>query len=161
MLDQGDIVALCGLFTCWSFNCFSFNTSHVSGIALLFFPWSWKLLSLNTFNFFEGSLLRPSNSQNPVSPSRIASIKCEKFCSRAMGDEQFRYLDGDRSHHTRVAGRDPIPSISEFILNRTPNMLTLTYSPSLYYPYKMVVRKLNLSADRNTCISSASVPAVA
>jgi len=78
----------------------------------------------------------------------------------AMVDKQSRYLDGDRSHHTWVAGRDSIPSISESILNPTPRMLTLTYSPSLYYPYKMVVRKLNLSADRNTCISSASVPAV-
>jgi hypothetical protein len=43
-----------------------------------------------------------------------------------------------------------IPSISESILNTTPRMLTSTYEPSLYYPYKMVVRKLNLSAVRNT-----------
>lgn len=54
-----------------------------------------------------------------------------------------------------------IPSISESILNRTPGMLTSTYSPSLHYPYKMVVRKLKLSVVRNTRISSASVPVVA
>lgn len=60
-----------------------------------------------------------------------------------------------------LQGEIPIPSISEYILNRTPDMLTYTYSPSLHYPYEMVVRKLKLSAVRNTRISSASVPVVA
>lgn len=78
-----------------------------------------------------------------------------------MRDEQFWFSKVMGRMMTGLQGEIPIPSISECVLDTTPVMLISTYSPSLYYPYKMVVRKLKLSVVRNTRISSASVPAVA
>jgi hypothetical protein len=100
------------------------STLHVSGIALSFFPWSWKLLSLTPSSSSRDRqqilccvhriVIAFSHRQRYRLSDKRSLFTC------ATGDAQCRYMDGDRSHHSRVAGRDPIPSISESILHRTP-----------------------------------------